>query len=110
MNVSSGVRHKGDGSTRLVKYLLWAPLFMRQGIFTLGLIAAVSLPGCTGGNASSNAVTPKEAATNSAIATTASDPSFPGEAAQQQVLVGKHTPNGVCARAACKQRSRRSHH
>jgi hypothetical protein len=65
---------------------------MRQGIFTLGLIAAVSLPGCTGGNASSNAVTPTEAATPTAITTTASDPSFPGEAAQ---LVNEETNTPV---------------
>lgn len=69
---------------------------MRQGIFTLGLIAAVSLPGCTGGNASSNAVTPTEAATPTAIATTASDPSFPGEAAQ---LVNEETNAPVEIRA-----------
>ena len=69
-----------------------ARLLMRQGIFTLGLIAAVSLPGCTGGNASSNAVTPTEAATPTAITTTASDPSFPGEAAQ---LVNEETNTPV---------------
>ena len=70
--------------------------FMRQGIFTLSLIAAVSLPGCTGGNASSNAVTPTEAATPTASATTASDPSFPGEAAQ---LVNEETNAPVEIRA-----------
>jgi hypothetical protein len=69
---------------------------MRKGIFTLGLIAAVSLPGCTGGNASSSAVTPTPAATPTPIATAASDRSFPGEAAQ---LVNEETNTPVEIRA-----------